>query len=60
MRGDEFPVRFWDKNVWYRGWLTYLYNGEKAYLIDYKTSKTANYADTKQLDLQAVFETSPS
>jgi hypothetical protein len=53
--GDEFsPLGFWDKNVWYRGIADLLIvNGEKAYLVDYKTSKTANYADTQQLDLLA-------
>jgi hypothetical protein len=52
---DEFkPTKFMAPDVWYRGIADLLIvNGEKAYLIDYKTSKTANYADTKQLDLLA-------
>ena len=28
-------------------------DGDKAYLVDYKTGKNAKYADTKQLDLLA-------
>lgn len=29
-------------------------NGEKAYLVDYKTSKSSKYADTKQLELLSL------
>ena len=29
-------------------------NGDTAFSVDYKTSKNANYADTKQLDLVAA------
>ncbi len=48
------PARFFGGDVWYRGIADLLIiNEDKAYLIDYKTSKTANYADTKQLDLLA-------
>lgn len=46
---------FFDKDVWWRGIIDLLIiDGEKAYLIDYKTSKNAKYADTKQLDLCAA------
>jgi len=53
--GNEFaPSTFWSSDVWYRGIADLLIlNGDKAYLVDYKTSKTSNYADTKQLDLLA-------
>lgn len=45
---------FFDKEVWYRGIIDLLIvNGKKARLIDYKTGKSARYADTKQLDLMA-------
>jgi ATP-dependent exoDNAse (exonuclease V) beta subunit len=45
---------FFDKDVWWRGIADLLIlDGEKAYLVDYKTSKNAKYADTKQLDLLA-------
>lgn len=53
--GDEFlPSKFFSSDVWYRGIADLLIlNDDKAYLVDYKTSKTSNYADTKQLDLLA-------
>jgi len=53
--GNEFlPSRFFSPDVWYRGIADLLIlNDDKAYLVDYKTSKTSNYADTKQLDLLA-------
>jgi hypothetical protein len=54
--GDEYaPTTFFGKDVWWRGIADLLIvNGEKAYLIDYKTGKNAVYADTKQLDLLAA------
>ena len=49
------PSKFFGKNVWWRGIADLLItNGDKAYLIDYKTGKNAKYADTKQLDLLAA------
>ncbi len=48
------PCDFFDKDVWWRGIADLLIiNGDKAYCIDYKTGKSARYADTKQLDLLA-------
>ena len=48
------PTGFFGKDVWWRGVADLLIvNGKKAYLIDYKTGKNAEYADTKQLDLLA-------
>lgn len=45
---------FFDKDVWWRGIADLLIiDGDKAFLVDYKTSKNARYADTKQLDLLA-------
>jgi hypothetical protein len=48
------PCNFFDKDVWWRGIADLLaVDGDKAFLVDYKTSKNARYADTKQLDLLA-------
>jgi hypothetical protein len=47
---------FFDKNVWYRGIADLLivdHEKEEARLVDYKTGKSAQYADTKQLKLMA-------
>jgi CRISPR/Cas system-associated exonuclease Cas4 (RecB family) len=46
---------FYDKNAWYRGIADLLIiNGDEGYLVDYKSSKNAKYADLKQLDLLAA------
>ena len=48
------PCKFLGKDVWWRGIAdVVVINGNTAYSIDYKTSKNARYADTKQLDLIA-------
>lgn len=48
------PCGFYDKNAWYRGIADLLIvNGDEGYLVDYKSSKNAKYADLKQLDLLA-------
>jgi hypothetical protein len=54
-QGDEFEVcGFFDKDVWYRGIVDLLIiDGDRAWMIDYKTGKNAKYADMKQLDLMA-------
>jgi len=45
---------FFAKDVWWRGIVDLLIvNGKTAYMIDYKTGKSAKYADMKQLDLMA-------
>ena len=45
---------FFDKDVWYRGIVDLLIlDGDRAWMIDYKTGKNAKYADMKQLDLMA-------
>lgn len=54
---DLQPCGFFDKDVWWRGVADLLViNEEKglAHSIDYKTSKSAKYADKQQLDLVAV------
>ena len=51
------PCGFFDKDVWYRGVADLIIiNNEKgeARVIDYKTGKSAKYADTKQLALMAA------
>lgn len=46
---------FFAKDVWWRGVADLLViSGDTAYSLDYKTSKNAKYADTKQLDLIAA------
>jgi len=53
--GENYaPTTFFGKDVWWRGIIDLLIvDGEKAYIIDYKTGKNVKYADTKQLDLMA-------
>lgn len=55
--GRLLPCGFFDKDVWYRGIADLvIVNAEKgeARVIDYKTGKSAKYADTKQLALMAA------
>lgn len=48
------PCDFFAPDVWMRGIVDLLIvNGPKGFIVDYKTSKNAKYADTKQLDLMA-------
>ena len=52
---DLQPCGFYDKNVWFRGIVDLaIINGEKAFIVDYKTGKSAKYADTGQLQLMAL------
>ena len=52
---DFEPCGFRDKNVWFRGIADLLViNGDKARIIDYKTSKSSRYADKKQLELLSL------
>jgi hypothetical protein len=52
--GKYVPCDFFAKDVWWRGIADLvIINGDTAYSVDYKTSKNAKYADTKQLDLVA-------
>jgi hypothetical protein len=52
---DLEPCGFFDKSVWYRGIADLLIiNDQVAHIIDYKTGKSAQYADTKQLELMAL------
>jgi len=52
---DFEPCGFRDKQVWFRGIADLLIiDGDHAHLVDYKTGKTSQYADTKQLELLAL------
>ena len=52
---DMQPCGFRDKNVWFRGIADLLViNGDKARIVDYKTSKSSRYADKKQLELLSL------
>lgn len=51
------PCDFFDKDVWYRGIADLIIldkENQEARVIDYKTGKSAQYADTKQLKLLAA------
>jgi hypothetical protein len=49
------PCLFDDEEYWWHGIADLLViNGDKAFLLDYKTSKNAKYADVKQLDILAA------
>jgi CRISPR/Cas system-associated exonuclease Cas4 (RecB family) len=52
---DLEPCNFFDKNVWVRGKIDLtILQGDTAYVVDYKTSKSARYADMDQLELMAM------
>lgn len=52
---DFEPCGFKDEHVWFRGIADLLIiDGDRAHLIDYKTSKSSQYADRKQLELLAL------
>lgn len=49
------PCGFFDENVWFRGvGDLIILDGDTASVIDYKTGKSSQYADTKQLELMAL------
>jgi hypothetical protein len=52
---DYASCEFFDTEAWWRGIADLLViDGDKGFLVDYKTSKNAKYADTKQLDILAA------
>ena len=54
---DLEPTGFFDDNVWWRGVLDLLIidkDKQLATVIDYKTGKSSQYADTRQLSLMGV------
>ena len=57
VNGRLVPCDFFDKDVWYRGIADLIIldkDNQEAKVIDYKTGKSAQYADTKQLKLLAA------
>ena len=55
LTSDLRACGFFDENVWFRGVADLvIINGDTARVIDYKTGKSAQYADTKQLELMAL------
>jgi CRISPR/Cas system-associated exonuclease Cas4 (RecB family) len=49
------PCGFMERHVWWRGIADFLaVDGKEAVLVDYKTGKSARYADTAQLELLAL------
>ena len=49
------PCGFFDKDVWFRGIADLvILNGTLAWVVDYKTGKSARYADKGQLELMAL------
>jgi hypothetical protein len=52
---DLEPCAFKASDVWFRGIADLLViDGDSAHIIDYKTGKSSQYADTKQLELLAL------
>lgn len=52
---DMMPCEFKDKNYFVRGIADFVkVDGKKAYILDWKTSKSARFADTKQLELMSL------
>lgn len=55
LRADLTPCGFYDKDVWFRGIVDLLIvDGNTARVVDYKTGKSAKYADAGQLQLMAL------
>lgn len=55
LKADLTPCEFFGPDVWWRGVADLLIiNGDKAYLIDYKTGKSSKYADSKQLEILSL------
>jgi hypothetical protein len=67
MEGDKYPeykmgltenlepCGFYDSDVWFRGISDLsIINGSKAKILDYKTGKSARYADVGQLELMSL------
>ena len=55
LTADLEPCDFYDKEAWWRGIADFIsVDGEKSLLVDYKTGKSAKYADTKQLEILSL------
>jgi CRISPR/Cas system-associated exonuclease Cas4 (RecB family) len=52
---DLEPCGFFDENVWFRGIADLIIlDSDTAWVVDYKTGKSARYADKGQLELMAL------
>lgn len=52
---DLKPCKFSDKEVWWRGIADLIVlKDDKAFVVDYKTSKSSKYADMKQLEILSL------
>ena len=52
---DLKPCGFFDKKVWFRGIVDLaILDGDRAFIVDYKTGKSARYADPDQLQLMSL------
>lgn len=55
LTADLEPCSFFAKDVWFRGIVDLLIiDGDRAFIVDYKTGKSAKYADKGQLELMAL------
>lgn len=55
LTADLEPCDFFAKDVWFRGIIDLLIlDGDRARVVDYKTGKSAKYADKDQLELMAL------
>jgi hypothetical protein len=54
---DRAPCGFRDEAAWWRGIADFMVmptNGSSGFIVDYKTSKSARYADTSQLEILSL------
>tara|TARA_R110001606_G_scaffold368972_1_gene524888 strand:+ start:114 stop:776 length:663 start_codon:yes stop_codon:yes gene_type:complete len=55
LTADLEPCDFWDKEAWWRGIADFIsVDNKNAFLVDYKTGKSARYADNKQLEILSL------
>ena len=55
VEGRLAPCGFFDSDVWFRGVADLvILDGDRAWVVDYKSGKSAKYADTRQLALMAA------
>lgn len=57
LKEDKSPCGFYDSDAWWRGIADFMVvpnNSSQAFIIDYKTGKSAKYADTDQLEILAL------
>ena len=55
LTSDLEPTDFFADDAWWRGIADFIsIEGRRAWLVDYKTGKSARYADTKQLEILSL------